>query len=58
MIPLKIYRTWRTNSLGVFEGAWNFTRTHNPEFKQVLYTDDHVHFFYAQILQESFDMEL
>jgi len=40
MIPLKIYRTWKTQNLSSsYQAAWNFTAKYNPNFMQILYTD-------------------
>lgn len=38
-IPRKIYRTWKSHELGVFKDAWDFTQNHNPDYEQILLTD-------------------
>ena len=46
MIPLKIYRTWKNVYLPEnYQKAWNYTQINNPQFAQVLYTDDHIYHF-------------
>ena len=40
-IPKKIYRTWKTTALpAIFQTAWDYTERHNPEYEQILFTDE------------------
>lgn len=45
-IPRTIYRTWKDNNLPLkFQKAWDFTEKHNPEYDQLLFTDNDVEHF-------------
>lgn len=45
-IPRIIYRSWRDANLpSAFRRAWDHTQTHNPAYRQVLYTDADVAVF-------------